>query len=76
VSALMSITMFLTDGLSALATRATWVRGFAEHQLITLRGLLRGRPTDSSSWHALEWCVGLLVIAVSLSIFLFRVRTT
>jgi ABC-2 type transport system permease protein len=84
VSALMFLTMFLTYASSALvpvATMATWVRGFAEHQPITaiidtLRGLLLGTPVGSDGWEAVLWCSGILVVAVASTGVLFRERTS
>ena len=56
-----------------------FLQGFAEHQPVTpvietLRGLLMGTPIGSSAWLAVAWCLGILVVAVTASAFLFRRR--
>jgi len=57
-----------------------WLRVFAENQPIThvidsLRALLIGTPIGNSGWLAVAWCVGTLVVALPLAMYLFRKKT-
>ncbi|BFP54153.1 multidrug efflux ABC transporter permease LieB [Streptomyces sp. CMC78] len=57
-----------------------WLHGFADHQPITpaiesLRGLLHGQDVGNTPWIALAWAAGMLVVAISASGTLFRIRT-
>lgn len=57
-----------------------WLQGFAKNQPFTLtvdtiRGLLTGYPEiGNKGWIAVSWLVGLLVIMVPLSVWLFERR--
>ncbi len=51
----------------------TWLRGFAEHQPVTLvanavRGLLLNKPDATTIWQALAWCIGILIVFVPLAV--------
>ena len=53
------------------------LRVFAENQPITqvveaVRALLLGRPIGDYGWHAVLWCIGILVVAIPLASILFR----
>jgi ABC-2 type transport system permease protein len=55
------------------------VRAFAEHQPVTsivdaIRDLLTLQPVGTDIWVALAWCVGLLVVAYSLAMLIYRRR--
>jgi ABC-2 type transport system permease protein len=50
---------------------------FAENQPITqvveaVRALLLGRPIGDYGWHAVVWCIGILIVAIPLASILFR----
>lgn len=76
--------MFLPYPSSAfvpVSTMPGWIHGFARNQPVTpvietLRGLLLGTPLGGSPWRAIAWCVGILVVSVTLSGVLFRQRTS
>ena len=56
------------------------LRAFANNQPITqivdaVRGFLLDQPAGSAGWLAFAWCLGILVVFVPLSIYLYR-RTT
>jgi ABC-2 type transport system permease protein len=64
-----------TDGMNK------YLKVFAENQPITqvieaVRALMLGRPIGNHGWLAVAWCVGVLVIAVPLSAWLFKRKTT
>jgi ABC-2 type transport system permease protein len=55
------------------------VRAFAENQPVTsivntIRNLFTGQPVGSGIWIALAWCVGLLVVALTLAGITYRRR--
>lgn len=57
-----------------------WLRPFAENQPIThviesVRSLLIGTPVDEHGWLAVLWSLGILVVAVPLSLWVFRRKT-
>ncbi len=54
-----------------------WLRAFAENQPITqvieaIRALMVGTPIGNHGWLAVAWCVGILVISIPFSAYLFR----
>jgi ABC transporter DrrB family efflux protein len=56
-----------------------WLRTFADHQPVTLmvnavRELLLGQPAEADSLRAIAWCVGILVVFVPLSVWLYGRR--
>ncbi len=58
----------------------SWLRAFAEHQPIThivdtYRALLVGTEMGDAWWIALLWLLGLLLVAVPLSAWLFKRKT-
>lgn len=58
-----------------------WLRGFAEHQPVSLisnaiRGLLLNSPDASTILQALAWCVGILVAFIPLATWAYGRRTT
>lgn len=57
------------------------LKAFAENQPIThvveaVRALLLGTPMGDHGWLAIVWSIGILVVAVPLSAWLFRRKTT
>lgn len=55
------------------------VRWFAENQPVTsivdtIRALFAGTPVGGEIWIALAWCVGLLAVAVTVAVLLYRRR--
>jgi ABC-2 type transport system permease protein len=77
------LVMFLPYASSAFVpidTMPSWIQGFARYQPITpvietLRGLLLGAPVGNAPWQAIAWCVGILLVSIAASGFLFRTRT-
>jgi ABC-2 type transport system permease protein len=70
---------YASSGFVPIATMPTWLRGFARHQPATpvidsLRAHLTGLPAGSSTWQALAWCGGCLVVSVAASAVLFQRR--
>jgi len=57
------------------------LRVFAENQPLThvidsIRSLLVGTPLGNSAWMAIIWCVGLIVVSIPLTTWLFRRRAS
>jgi ABC-2 type transport system permease protein len=53
------------------------LKSFANHQPITqlidaVRGFLLDQPVGSHGWQVLAWCVGILVVFITLSVSLYR----
>ena len=72
--------IFLPSLSSAFVPTATMpgpVRWFAENQPVTsivdaLRALLAGQPVGSGIWVALGWCVGILIVAYTGAMAVYR----
>jgi ABC transporter DrrB family efflux protein len=72
--------MFVSSALVPTATMPSWLRPFAEHQPVSViitavRGLVLGQPDSSYIGQALAWCVGLLIIFITLAISAYGRRT-
>jgi ABC-2 type transport system permease protein len=53
------------------------VRAFAEHQPVTvivnaIRDLFTQQPVGSDIWIALAWCAGILLVAYTLAMVIYR----
>jgi len=73
--------MFVSSALVPTATMPTWLRPFAEHQPVSVivnavRGLVLNQPSAEYLWQALAWCLGLLVVFVTLAIWAYGRRTS
>jgi ABC transporter DrrB family efflux protein len=72
----------LTFASSAFAQTSrfpSWLQAFADHQPVTLmvnavRALLLGTPIGDNGWQALAWSVGILVVFIPVSIWLYGRR--
>jgi len=56
-----------------------WLKGFAERQPVTpmvnsVRELLLGQPATEDTLRALAWCLGILVVFIPLSVWLYGRR--
>jgi ABC-2 type transport system permease protein len=54
-----------------------YLKAFAENQPIThvieaIRSLMLGTPVGNHVWLAIAWCLGVLLVAVPLSIYLYN----
>lgn len=72
---------FVSSAFVPLHTLPEGLRVFAENQPLThvidtMRSLLVGTPLDNSSWLSVVWCVGLIVISIPITTWLFRRRTS
>lgn len=68
---------YVSSAFVPIHTLPDWLRPFAEYQPITpivdaLRALLFDTPVGNSGWLALAWCVGILVVSIIGSVFLWR----
>jgi len=72
---------FISSAFVPTASMPGPVRAFAENQPVTsivntLRALFTEQPVGSGIWTALAWCVGLLVVAVTVAGITYRRRIT
>jgi ABC transporter DrrB family efflux protein len=70
---------FASSAFVPVATMPTWLRGFAEHQPVSVfvdsvRALLLGQPVGSTGWQALAWGLGILAIFIPLSVGMYGRR--
>ena len=68
---------FISSAFVPTATMPGPVRWFAENQPVTsivntIRDLLAEPPVGDDSWIALAWCVGILVVAYSVAMAVYR----
>ena len=68
---------FISSAFVPTATMPAAVRVFAENQPVTsivdaIRNLFTGQPVGSDIWIALAWCLGVLVIAYGVAMFVYR----
>jgi ABC-2 type transport system permease protein len=70
---------FISSAFVPTETMPGPVRAFAEHQPVTsivdaIRGLFTGQPVGTDIWIALAWCVGVLIVAYSVAMVVYRRR--
>lgn len=70
---------YASSGFVPIATMPAWLRGLARNQPATpvidaVRAHLMSLPAGNSTWLALAWCGGILVVATAASAFLFQRR--
>ncbi|HEX6548760.1 MAG TPA: ABC transporter permease [Candidatus Dormibacteraeota bacterium] len=68
---------FISSAFVPTNTMPGPVRAFAEHQPVTsivnaIRDLFTGQPVHTDLWIALAWCVGILIVAYTFSMFIYR----
>jgi ABC-2 type transport system permease protein len=68
---------FVSSAFVPTATMPGPVRAFAEHQPVTsivntIRDLFTHQPVGTDIWIALAWCVGLLIVAYTLAMVIYR----
>jgi len=67
---------FASSAFVLTAGLPDWLRGFSEHQPVTLmvnsvRELLLGQPATNDTLGALAWCFGILIVFIPLSVWLY-----
>lgn len=72
---------FISSAFVPTHTMPDALRAFAENQPLTLvidsmRAWLVGTPLDNSGWLAVAWCVGIIVVSVPITTWLFRRRSS
>jgi ABC transporter DrrB family efflux protein len=70
---------FASSAFVPVATMPTWLRGFAEHQPVSVfvdsvRALLLGQSVGSTGWQALAWGLGILAVFIPLSVWMYDRR--
>jgi ABC-2 type transport system permease protein len=68
---------FVSSAFVPTETMPGPVRWFAENQPVTaivdtLRALFAQQPVGGQIWTALAWCLGILIVAVTIAIVMFR----
>jgi len=68
---------FISSAFVPTATMPGPVRAFAEHQPVTsivnaIRDLLTQQPVGTDIWIALAWCAGILIVAYTFAIVIYR----
>ena len=58
-------------------TMPSWLQTFAANQPMTqvvnaIRAYILGQPVGSYAWHSLLWGLGILIVFVPLSVFLYE----
>lgn len=71
---------FASSAFVPTETMPSWLRVFTDHQPVTVtvnsvRGLMMGTPIGSDGWQALAWGVGILIVAVTVSVWLYQRKT-
>ena len=72
---------FISSAFVPTETMPGPVRAFAENQPVTsivnaIRDLLTQQPVGSDIWFALAWCVGILIVAYSFAMVIYRRKIT
>jgi ABC transporter DrrB family efflux protein len=68
---------FASSAFVPTSSMPSWLRDFANAQPISkvvgaVRAWVLGQPAGSGAWVALAWCVGVLVVFVPLSVWLYK----
>jgi len=68
---------FLSSGFTPTETLPRWLGWFAEHQpmspiIDSTRALMLGWPTDGSLWLALAWCAGVIIVAFTAAVQVYK----
>ena len=72
---------FISSAFVPTETMPGPVRAFAENQPVTsivnaIRDLFTQQPVGSDIWFALAWCVGILIVAYSVAMVIYRRKIT
>jgi ABC-2 type transport system permease protein len=70
---------FISSAFVPTGTMPGPVRAFAEHQPVTsivdaIRDLFTQQPAGPDAWTALAWCAGILVVAYTCAVIVYRRR--
>jgi ABC-2 type transport system permease protein/oleandomycin transport system permease protein len=73
--------MFVSSALVPTATMPSWLQPFAEHQPVSVivtavRGLVLDQPDAIYIEQSLAWCLGLLIVFISLSVWAYGRRAS
>jgi ABC-2 type transport system permease protein len=72
---------FISSAFVPTETMPSALRAFADNQPLThvidtMRALLVGTPLDSSGWLAVAWSLGIIIVSVPITTWLFRRRSS
>jgi len=78
---LLTILVFLSSAFAPTETLPTALRVFAEHQPMTpvinvIRSLMLGFPLNGELATAIVWCIGITVVAFTLSVHIYKSKLT
>jgi ABC-2 type transport system permease protein/oleandomycin transport system permease protein len=68
---------FASSAFVPTSTMPSWLQAFAANQPFTqvvnaVRAFILGQPVGSAGWQSLIWGLGLLVVFVPLSVYLYE----
>ena len=71
---------FASSAFVLVRTMPSWLQGFASHQPVTIfvdavRALLLGQSVGAEGWQSVAWCLGILVVFIPLSVWIYGRRT-
>jgi ABC-2 type transport system permease protein len=72
---------FASSAFVPASTMPSWLQPFAENQPVTqtvdsIRALTVGIPLGNHAWYAVAWCVGIIIVCVPLTAYMFRRRAS
>ena len=70
---------FASSAFVPVATMPEWLRGFANHQPVSVfvdavRALLLGQAVGAEGWQSIAWCAAILIVFIPLSVWLYGRR--
>ena len=71
---------FASSAFVPTENMGVYLKAFAENQPITqvieaIRALILGNPVGNHVWLSVVWCVGMIVVAVPVTLWLFNRKT-
>lgn len=72
---------YVSSAFLLTSTMPRWLRVFADNQpftpiIDTIRALILGYEAGNSPWIAVAWCVGLTIFCSTVSVYLYRHKTS
>lgn len=70
---------FVSSAFVPTNTMPDWVQAFAENQPLTqvinaMRAWMVGTPIGNAGWLAFIWCIGIIIVAAPIAVWLFKRR--
>lgn len=72
---------YVSSAFLVTDTMPKWLKVFADNQpftpiIDTIRALMLGYDVGSSGWKAIIWCLGISIISIIISMYLYRHKTS